>query len=311
MRIVSNSARPQAPKVLYVVPTFDWDKSPSGLTSTRHGDGLRVYMDRPWWSSGDGEQLAVVLWRPDAGQIDPVPLVAPHVTMWGIDPVYKSFHEPGVRPVLSSFSRRDASHDSVRALVERPGVFVDVAAHNVGFDATRDLWFCDIIVNHGKSYTPFIRLALARYQHNSVPNAHLSPVVLADFIQLSPTRTASVVPLASLPRGPLKYAVSLTGRSYASVVGRAGPAEARVTVEQKSAGIVDPNLGWNPVGDPTLLTPSSNDINNVTWQGQVNVPRSGGAKRLVFEEFEVLFKGTEFLNRPSGRRLVHTDIINL
>ena len=43
--------------MLYVVPTFKWVESGDGLTRERVGRGLRVYLDRPWYSSGDGELL--------------------------------------------------------------------------------------------------------------------------------------------------------------------------------------------------------------------------------------------------------------
>ena len=38
-----------------------------GATSKRTGGGLRIYMDRPWYSSGDGELLGVVVWPSTLG----------------------------------------------------------------------------------------------------------------------------------------------------------------------------------------------------------------------------------------------------
>ncbi|MFQ5810607.1 MAG: hypothetical protein ACE5JM_13405, partial [Armatimonadota bacterium] len=60
---VLSSARPDSPKVVYVVPTFGWEtqETSRGRTRTRSGGGLRVYLERPWFSSGDGELLGVVL----------------------------------------------------------------------------------------------------------------------------------------------------------------------------------------------------------------------------------------------------------
>jgi hypothetical protein len=54
---------PPAPKVLYVVPLFGWQQSTdgSGNPTQRRSCGVRVYMDRPWYASGDGEQLGVVI----------------------------------------------------------------------------------------------------------------------------------------------------------------------------------------------------------------------------------------------------------
>ena len=61
--------------MLYVVPTWTWnEQTVRGLTvaaqgrraastflRTRTGGGLRVYMNRPWYSSGVDELLGVVL----------------------------------------------------------------------------------------------------------------------------------------------------------------------------------------------------------------------------------------------------------
>ncbi|MBN2337483.1 MAG: hypothetical protein JXP48_02990 [Acidobacteria bacterium] len=60
---VPNTAPPMMPEVLYVVPAFGWERKreKEKFSSIRKGGGLRVYLERPWFSSGDGEQLAVIL----------------------------------------------------------------------------------------------------------------------------------------------------------------------------------------------------------------------------------------------------------
>ena len=77
-RHVPSSRRPDPPEIAYVIPTYSWSEArttlpPTGglkgpvlgrpvkvTTRTRTG-GLRVYLRRPWFSSGDGELLGVVL----------------------------------------------------------------------------------------------------------------------------------------------------------------------------------------------------------------------------------------------------------
>ena len=63
--LVPSSAPPDEPRVLYTVPTFRWNDSasPGRLDSTRLRNGLRVWLDRPWFSSGDGELLGVLILR--------------------------------------------------------------------------------------------------------------------------------------------------------------------------------------------------------------------------------------------------------
>jgi hypothetical protein len=60
---ILSTARPDAPKVRYIVPTFDWitEASEGEIKRKRLGGGLRVYLERPWFSSGAGELLGVVL----------------------------------------------------------------------------------------------------------------------------------------------------------------------------------------------------------------------------------------------------------
>jgi len=223
---VENSSPPPAPEVLYVVPTFGWVRAetPSGKSSWRRGGGLRVYLDRPWNTTGYGEMLAVVL--PSAkfsGDPNQAPAAQPlkgFVTQWGNDPIWKSAYVKGSSPKRNhfplartepdtsgswlpayapaeeadqgpgSFKVSNLSHPSLR--VDNASTRVEIAPHDVFYDAARELWYCDIEVNFGTAYYPFIRLALARYQPVSVDDAHLSNIVLADFMSLSPDRWLNI-----------------------------------------------------------------------------------------------------------------------
>jgi hypothetical protein len=53
-----------APDVVYALPTFGWQRQTETnlKRSVRFGGGLRVYLRRPWFSSGAGELLGVALW---------------------------------------------------------------------------------------------------------------------------------------------------------------------------------------------------------------------------------------------------------
>lgn len=223
------SAPPPAPEVLYVVPTFGWVRSAdeSSRKSWRRGGGLRVYLNRPWNASGYGEMLAVVLPRADfigdPSEKPASPWMKNFVTQWGNDPIWLSPFVPGVAPKLANFplarTKRDLDGKWLPAFApieeadQRPGTFrttgldhpdfpnqsqlppeakVDIAPHDVFYDEERKLWYCDIEVTWGAAYFPFIRLALARYQPEALPSAHLSNVVLADFMPLIPDRWLNV-----------------------------------------------------------------------------------------------------------------------
>jgi hypothetical protein len=102
---VPASARPAAPQVSYVVPTFGWQRqTESNLKrSVRFGGGLRVYLDRPWFSSGDGELLGVTFYDYSNGGLTDRELWKPYVTQWGSDPIWESPRLFLDVPGLSSF----------------------------------------------------------------------------------------------------------------------------------------------------------------------------------------------------------------
>jgi hypothetical protein len=224
---IPSSAPPPAPEVLYVVPTFGWvraeDKGYKG--SWRRGGGLRVYLDRPWNATGYGEMLAVVLpsssFQEDPGTKPDAQPLKNFVTQWGNDPVWLSSFVPGVGPKRADFPLARAKADPLGKWLpgfapteeaDQPaGPFqvtglvhpelsptienqarVEIAPHDVFYDEERQLWYCDIEVNWGTAYYPFIRLALARYQPVSVDRTHLSNIVLADFAALVPDRWLNV-----------------------------------------------------------------------------------------------------------------------
>jgi hypothetical protein len=221
---VLNSARPAAPKVLGVVPTFQWESQTQDATSRRlRRAGLRVYLDRPWYSSGDDERLGVVL--PMRGQDlseDAVQPLKPYITQWGMDPIRRS-EAPHPFPNVNYFANRIPSEDDtdltlaeLDALKQATGkqMPVAVASHAVTYDAVSRHWFCDIDIDPGDSYYPFVRLALARYQpHSMDQNVKLSRVVLADFAQVGPDRTVVVT---RDPAAPLSLKVAVYGQTYSA-----------------------------------------------------------------------------------------------
>lgn len=247
---IENSAPPPAPEVLYVIPTFHWVRSETGNKkhSWRRGGGLRVYLDRPWNASGYGEMLAVVLPVVKPGiqrrHIQWVQTVTPLVSQWGNDPVWLSPYVDGAAPKPADFPLARTGPDPGGAWLpdfapadearQPDGPFltrslphpqtsgntgalrlVDIAPHDVKFDADRELWYCDIEIKPKRSYYPFIRMALARYQPVSVEGAHLSNVVLADFMTLSADRWLTV----NSGNNPLVRTLSVHGNTYTSSSG--------------------------------------------------------------------------------------------
>lgn len=223
---VLSSARPEIPLVLYVIPTFKWQTEDHGKTSRRVGRGLRVYLSRPWYSSGIDELLGVVL--PVLNQDGTLANEDSRrfITEWGDDPVWTG-SGPSRHIRASDFSNPDAVSDPNAPLnlaedetipgFAGPGnpapqderIRVHALGFKVEFNEERQVWFADIEFEPVASYFPFIRFSLARYQPHStietnrvlgdgsfvdwLTGVHLSRVVRAEFAQLVNDRSATIL----------------------------------------------------------------------------------------------------------------------
>ncbi|MCB9756731.1 MAG: hypothetical protein H6713_42985, partial [Myxococcales bacterium] len=273
---VPNSARPAAPRVLEVVPIFAWTRGETSAQRTSHRGpgGLRVWLDGPWFSSGYGEMLAVVL-KPKGWGLSPVPVdvvgARTLYTYWGSDPLFSSKPPPGLAPtrehfplgVFRSARREDGETGTPDPILGRyeslplgpypterlsvPGrqrvdPKADVIPHAVAWDAERGRWYCDIEFASTDSYFPFVRLALARYHPCSAPDCHLSAVTLADFAQLSPERWVSVIAVGRVRRISVSGVASPSDNSsrYTSI-------EA-TSAENKLTYAPDQNADWRAPG---------------------------------------------------------------
>jgi hypothetical protein len=336
---VLSSARPAAPRVLYAVPAFGWETIPSGrdfktITSTRTGGIVRIYLERPWFSSGEGELLGAVIWPgPSSISISSNPAhekIKPFVTQWGLDPL---FYSGPIRalPTLQAFKLSKREHQAsglLLAEVPDAALKIDVAGHEVNYDAERQLWYCDMQIDAGNTYYPFVRLALVRYQPNSLSwavtgpdtvvdhtrdNVHLSPVILADFIQLTPDRFASIT---RDDANPLLRHISVSGLSYRVLGGKQGTAVMEAGLEKQRSGIdveTAGELAWESVAGSTItLAPDHDDKTSggTVWRGDIKVPNGTDTFRLVIKEFEQ-YPIPSTIAVITQRRMVYADTIVL
>jgi hypothetical protein len=309
---ILNTARPAAPKVLYVLPTFGWGEKMEGVWtfSKRAGGGLRVYLDRPWFSSGEGELLGVVLWQcspPPHSAFSPFEtpdFLKPYVTQWGMDPLWDAPPPPSqATPLLDHFRNAVAKETGLTLdeLTQAPNVPLAVAGHSVGYDNDRKLWYCDIELDPGVAYFPFIRLALARFQPKSLPDAHLSRVVLADFAQLVPDRSASI---AFDGFNPALLELAIAGLTF----NQSPQPLVQVTLEAQPASSGG-DLAWIPFFTMPLV--ASKGPGGITlWTTPITLPAPRGSRpfRLRIEEFEIYQTGTP---GQTQNRLVYADVLPL
>lgn len=202
---IVSSARPAAPEVSDVIPLLLWEQEtepeqPFALRRVRRS-GARIWLERPWFSSGDGELLAVVL-----GGVELPPSLT---SRWAKDPVHvtgtpaSTTQLPLVRPselllglaagaVVDPQPARPVTLPVATSLVDAKGKpAVVILGYQPEFHPGRQMWFVDVAMDPGDSLWPFVRLAVARYQPDSLPGMDLSPVALTDWVQPLPERIAT------------------------------------------------------------------------------------------------------------------------
>ncbi len=339
---VLSSARPVKPAVRDLIPLLHWheateDDQPFALTRTRAG-GVRVYLDRPWYTTGNGELLAVVLGGPAA--------IGDEVSQWGADPIFVQDGpaDRGDLPLVDDLHllgfddrhgpARPVGTPAVEKLVDLPGQpTAGLLGYRPEFSAERGLWFVDVALDPGTAFWPFVRLTVARYQPDSLPGLALSPLVKCDFVQVLPQRTASLSrPDAGQARVVITGPVGVPGyfglperATFAEQVGATRRMYARL---ERRVPSVPTDLGWQTVLS-TALPVRGVDGTTVSWEGALDLPtsldpRRPGADhnwRVVVEEWELLpadpaagtappdIAGTA--PRRHGARVVYADALPL
>ncbi|MGA5760695.1 hypothetical protein [Nonomuraea bangladeshensis] len=284
-----SSMWPAPPQVSAIVPAFAWTRTSDGTTrgSLRRG-ALRVYLAPPWYATGNGEQLGVLV--AGSAQAAQFLMGTSEVTRMGRDPLWRSSRIPQM-PTPSDF--RNA------AVVNPQGADPRFAPLLLVFDVERDRsgrCYCDIELSPGGSYYPFVQLVLVRYQAHSLPGLTSSAPVLADFAQLAPDRAVSLVKGVDG-----RYALTVSG--VAPIHAELGTGNRiRVTAQERLPGTIG-DVGWLPASGQVTVTPDpAAPAAPMLWSGTVTAPEGPMPNRfrLLIEEMEthraLSAGGEEFLS---------------
>jgi hypothetical protein len=182
---VPSSARPPAPTLRYLMPTSRWLREGTGtavIRSSRRGGGVRAFIERPWFVSGDDEQIAVLAWSQPTSI---PPAVLRHISVAGRDPIWDTGKPQAVLSPANFYAEFRPE------FLPECAATVSAVVHAVKFDAELDCWYADIDLSPlvESSYFPFVRFGLARYQANTVDSRQrLSPPIVSEPMQLLPHR---------------------------------------------------------------------------------------------------------------------------
>jgi hypothetical protein len=279
---VPSSARPPVPKVSHVLPAFARSVrvTASAITVTHDGRVLRVFLERPWNESGDGELLGVAT--------DLASVTVPVLTGWGRDPLNVGAGAK-VRPGPASFRKAVATAPAI------DGRF-DVAGHRPVLDAARDLWTADVSVDARFGYRPFVQLHLCRYQPDSIAGMHVSDTVATETLRLGAQRTVTFT-----KRAGRRVEVRLTGPDRTN----------RVTVRLQHADptIADPDLRWFDVSDPIVLARSGTTAASV-HRGTISTPAASVPRRLLVEDAETVQREVDGV-LVAGSEIAYREVVDL
>ncbi len=340
---ILSTARPKPPEIDYVIPTFEWIKTQNEtvIQHRRLGGGLRIYLKRPWFSSGDGELLAVVLPPVKKGTTAPKtmammaakPGYTPYYTHWGLDPLHVSTQPDLVSPDPSDFRYGPSLVDNLQ-YPDPKLLRATVAAYPVQFDKEKQMWYCDLAVNPGNMYFPFIRLVLARYQPDSVRKGDddvcLSPVVLADMMQLMPDRNTTIT--FKNDDSNSKFTITITGVIYNGLSSGSRVTDSVIRISFLNPRLAQPVYGLiddqstpkNLTDEAYEISVSPKDISNNTFTISHDFRLPGEYRKTPFEivvrEFEQIPAKTKDVDRsyndmlersPENEKLIYADVFKI
>jgi len=304
---IFSSARPAPPVVLHTVPAFTRegpDPQPGWQEwrRLRRGGLLRVHMPEDWYSSGQAEQLAVVVWPEDF----PPREAWPFLSEAGRDPIFGAT-DPKHWLVSSDLAGPQGA--PAKAYLEELGTEVPIVPFTPWWDPELGGWNADVDLGPlGRtSYRPFVELALVRYQPLSLDRLHISPVVRSEMIQLLPERNLTVVRVE--PQEKLLESETLGEGMWVTLSGMAS-GEPRNRVEawiERWTGPPDeapgtPTTSFTTLEEPVHGSPLRSWVRVPGCAGQALFPDAVWVPQHVgsAEQHRLVIREIEMLPQPGG-----------
>jgi hypothetical protein len=234
---------------------------------------MRIYFDRPWYQSGVGELLGIILPTAQMGVV----LDDIDFSRWGRDPLSTL---PGPSKNLSPKDLRSPGSVTLDVMLPQSKKPAIVVGFPVEFNTERNLWYADIAIDAYGFDHPFVRLALVRFQPHSIKDRYVSEPVLADFAQLTPDRTASLTIDTTLP----------TRVFQARLDGPALAPQSRVELSIERGRALDDDIRWEPADSSPPIVMGQRDDGDGPYMltDQIPIPFGTGPLRAVIREYVVL-----------------------
>jgi hypothetical protein len=307
-------APPAVPDIEYVMPTFEWDTATKG----KHirAVGLAIVLNRPWFATGAGEKLAVllsqgstVLSRLIPSQYADLP-GAPagtksgaedQVTAWGTHAIWKSVE-------ASTMAIELKNGDGPLFVTDTKNPSKTVVTFDPIFNQAENRWYCNLSFSEPPVYGALVRLAVARYQPNSIKDCSISETVITDFAFLGPSRTLAIK--RSLGKSEVEVTITGVGAYDAD-----GKLLTRFQVRLAHEADRDfTRFNWREPEETDDLSDKSGKA-PILWHGFVPIENTLATNALVVREFELYPSFYEYSSggseTKSERKLVYADVIDV
>jgi len=312
--------RPPPAEVRYLIPSFRFqvERDRGRLRKTRRAV-LALHMDGYWPASGPGEQLVVVLLQ-QLPQLRAQPTydsirkgLNEYSSYWGADPLKQ---RPGSTSRLPDFITAaqlgcsnpihhrlqvDATIDGTRVEV----IELDLVPFEPAVCVEAASWRAEIPLSNPSSVSrPFVRLAVARYQHWAPKELRLSQISLVEYLQLQDDRELVIT---RDPADERLLHVTLYGITHEPTAPGA-PASLTCWMEERCTGQKDGPASYTPVASAAAWTHGVRDGRSC-WTTSIRVadPLSCGRYRVAVMEQETYARETA--PDASGHLPVYFDIV--
>lgn len=312
---IPSSARPVPPVIVALTPAYRWDRGSASadqpVVHRREGGWLRVELAAPWYTTGEGERLGVVV-SPGTGAASLPGASATMalataggdgsglVTTMYRDPVFFT-GLPGQPDNLSM-----VGGDGARVVIDaESGMALVVVPFEVFYADGRR--FADIGFGAlgDQTYSPMARLSVVRFQEHSLGTLHASMIVTSEIVSLPPSRTLTVN--RSSRDG---VAVSLEGPFTL------WPNRVEVRLEAAEPGsAVDGLTAISPQARGWTSVVTASGVLNTSF-APIAIPQDGQAYRLVVREIENIPISTSAIRSDAltvelAARTVFADVVLL
>lgn len=198
---IPSTKKPDIPSINKIVPLFfskfQYDGSDrirhegitlpasqyGGVQYEKKGNLLRIYIERGWYSSGEGEKFALIVNKRNSSFELANDLLCSNIGRDYLDATGDQ------ADLLTAESFKTEKYDNVISFDTNR----DAVIFSPKFDSSSNLWYVDIELNLKKAlYYPFIQFVAARYQQHSLDGLYFSDLVISDFCQITQDRSLNV-----------------------------------------------------------------------------------------------------------------------